>query len=137
MCIRDRLPCAHITPILSQLRWRQPKLEFPENACPCLNTTTSPPSPANLPDLLHLCSPSRPLHPTTDTYLPQLPPCRYKMKGGRTPPHSGPSVWNPLSVYVGNVATTDTFKSAVKPYPSTPNSLSLSLTHAYTHTLSP
>ena len=111
----------------SQLRWVQPKLEFPGNACPCFNAITSPTTSANLPDLPHLCSPSRPLHPTTDTRLPQLPPCRYRMKGGRALPHSGPSVWNPLPAHVGNVPITDTFKSAVRPYPSTPNFLNSSI----------
>ena len=108
----------------SQLRCVRLKLEFPDNACPCLNAITPSPTPANLPDLLQLYSPSRPLHPTTDTRLPQPPPCRCKAKGGRAFPHSGPSVWNSLPVHVGNVAITHTSKTAVRPYPSTPNFLS-------------
>ena len=100
-------PSVHISRMVSQLRWLQPKPEFPGNACHCLNAITSP-TPAHLPDLLHLYSPSRSLHSSTNTRLLQPPLCRCKVKGGRALLHSDQSVWNTLPVHVGNVTTTDT-----------------------------
>ena len=88
-----------------------------------VSTSSPPPTPANRPDLLQLFSPSRPLHPGTDTCLLQLPPCRCKMKGSYALPRSSLSVQNPLPVHVGNATTTNTFKSTLRPYLSTPNFL--------------
>ena len=50
-------PRVHITPVPSQLRWLQPKLEFPKNACPCFNAITSPPTPPppSPPPPAHFC----------------------------------------------------------------------------------
>ena len=118
----------HITPILMPAPLGAVEARILRKCMPPVSTPSTPaPTPASLPDLLQLYSPSRPLHPTTDTRLPQLPPCRCKMEGGRAFPHSGPSVWNSLPVHVGNVAINDTFVSAVKPYPSTPNFLNHSI----------
>ena len=109
------LPCTHHTNTQVSSAGCSQSSNSPEMHAP-VSTPSSPPTiPANLPDLLHLYSPSRPLHPTTDTCLPQLPPCRYKMKGGRAFPHSGPSVWNSLPAHVEDATTTDTFKSALRP----------------------
>ena len=116
-------PSVHITPIVMSA---PPKLESPGNACPYLNAIASP-TPAHFSDLLQLYSPSRLLHPSTDTRLPQLQVCRCKTKGDYALPPSGPSVWNSLPVHVGNATTTDTFKSAVRPYLSTPNFLNHSI----------
>ena len=85
-------------------------LNCPEMHAP-VSMPSPPPAPAHLPDLLQLYHPSQPLHSSTDTCLiPQLPPCRYKMKGGRALPHLGPSVWNSLPVHVENAATINMFK---------------------------
>ena len=57
------------------------------------------------------------------------------MKGDYALPPSGPSVWNSLPVHVGNATATDTFKSAVRPYHSTPK-LSESLNSCLIYSLS-
>ena len=73
-------PSLHIIPIVMSA----PKLESPGNACSHLNATISP-TPAHFPDLLQLYPRSWPLHPSTDTRLPQLPLCRCKIKGDFRP----------------------------------------------------
>ena len=125
-CAAFSVACAslsvHITPIVMSAPPTAAKARIPRKCMP-LSQRHHLPTPALLPDLLQLYSPSRPLHPSTDTRLPRLPLCRCKMKGDYAFPPSGPSAWNSLPVHVGNETTTDTFKSAVSPYLSTSNFL--------------
>ena len=71
-------PSVHITPIIMSAPLAAAKARIPRIACLYLNAITSP-TPAHFPDLLQLYYPSRPVHPSTATRLPQLPLCRCKM----------------------------------------------------------
>ena len=84
--------------------------------CLCFSSINSS-TPACLSDvlcLLHLYSPSQPLHSSADTCLLKFPLYKYKMKGDRAFSHFGPSVWNSLPPHIRNAATVTTFKSALK-----------------------
>ena len=84
--------------------------------CLCFSSINSS-TPAYLSDvlcLLHLCSPSQPLHSSADTCLLKFTLYKYKMKGDCAFSHFGPSVWNSLPPYIRNAATVTTFKSSLK-----------------------
>ena len=84
-----RAPChQNCTPLLQQLLWL-PVSERTKHktTCMCYNATTGS-APSYLSELLHLYSPSRSLHSSSDTRMLKLQRFIRKIHGFRTFPHA-------------------------------------------------
>ena len=83
----------------------------------CYNAITGS-APSYLSELLvlHLYSPSRSLHSSSDTRILKLQSFNRKTHGFYTFSHFGPHIWNNLPQYIKHYATLSTFKSKLKTF---------------------
>ena len=86
----------------------------PEGTVSVLLTPPAPRLSSLISDILHLCSPARPLLSGFDTRLLKHSLYKFKTKGDRAFSRFGPSVWSSLPSHIRNAAAITTFKSALK-----------------------
>ena len=87
-----------------------------KTACMCYNAITGS-APSYLSELLHLYSPYRFLHFSSDTRMLKLQRFNRKTHGFRTFSHFGPSIWNNLPPPdIRHSATLSSFKSKLKTF---------------------
>ena len=83
-----------------------------KTACMCYNAITGS-APSYPSELLHLCSPSRPLR---QTHMLKLQRFNGKTHGFRTFSHFGPHIWNNFPQDIRHSATLSSFKSKLKTF---------------------
>ena len=104
------------TPLLQQLHWLpiSEQIKY-KTACVCYNAITGS-SPSYLSELLHLYSPSRSLHSSSDTRMLKIQCFNHKTNGFRTFSHFGPPIWNNLPQDIRHSAILSSFKSQLKTF---------------------
>ena len=104
------------TPLLQQLHWLpvSDRIKY-KTACMCYNAITGS-TPSYLSELLHLYSPSRSLHSSSDTCMLKLQRFNRKTHGFHTFSHFGPHIWNNLPQDIRHSATLFSFKSKLKTF---------------------
>ena len=84
------------TPLLQELYWLpiSERIKY-KTACMCYSAIIGS-APSYFSELLHLYSPSRSLHSSSDTHMLKIQHFNHKTHGFRTFSHFGPHIWNNL-----------------------------------------
>ena len=109
---------AHVTPnpMLHSLPWLpiEQRIEYKLSLL-CFKIISHQ-APIYLSELLHLYTPSRRLHSSTDTRVFRIPSFRTKPRGQRSFSYQAPVIWNLLPVSDRHSTSVSSFKSSLKPF---------------------
>ena len=105
---------AHVTPMLHSLHWLPIEQRIKYKLSLLCFKIISHQASIYLSELLHLYTPSRQLHSSTDTQMFRIPSFRTKYCGQRSFSYQAPVIWNQLPVSVRHSISVSSFKSSLK-----------------------
>ena len=105
---------AHVTPMLHSLHWLPTEQRIEYKLSLLCFKIISHQAPIYLSELLHLYTPSRRLHSSTETRVFRIPSFRTKPRGQRSFSYQVPVTWNQLPVSVCHSSSVSSFKSSLK-----------------------
>ena len=106
----------HSTPLLEKLHWLpiSERIKY-KVACMCFSAINGS-GPAYLSELLHIYTPSRTLHSSSDTRMLKIQHYKRKTHGFRTFSCFGPHIWNSLPQDLRHCSTLSSFKAKLKTF---------------------
>ena len=110
-------PCHHrLTPLLEKLHWLpiSERIKY-KITCICFNTISGC-GPACFSELLHVYTPFRTLHPSSDTRMLEIQQYKRRSHGFRTFSCVGPHIWNALPENLRYCSTLSSFKAKPKTF---------------------
>ena len=106
----------HSIPLLEKLHWLPiwERIKY-KVICMCFSAINGS-GPAYLSELLHVYTPSRTLHSSSDTRMLEIQQYRHKTRGFHTFSCFGPHIWNSLPQDLRHCSTLSSFKAKLKTF---------------------